>query len=62
MFVAFCSLIELQALCLFEKDYLGSSSSENINTLILEMSKYTIQRKADGTWYASYAMNKDQKT
>ncbi len=61
MFVAFCSLIELQALCLFEKDYLDSSSSENINTLILEMNKYTIQRKADGTWYASYAMNKDQK-
>ena len=61
MFVAFFSLILLNAFEFYERDILRYQSSFSISTIISELHKYKIQSKKDGSWMPVYCLNALQK-
>ncbi|WP_321002867.1 IS1634 family transposase [Eisenbergiella porci] len=61
MFVAFFSLIMVEAYRHYVKEVLTATASETTATTIGELRKYQIHQKRDGSWMPAYAMTKKQK-
>lgn len=60
MFMAFIALITIEAYRYYEKEIIDAISSTTTATMIVELRKYQIYRKTDGSWMP-YAMTKIQK-